>query len=115
VLSATAEPEMLQATVYASEPLGDRTIYDLRIGTQLMKVKASARLVVDIGNPMWFRIDMERAHLFDSTTGLRIDPEGAQSPAEIRSAQGAHRELRDSYKEMEHAHEGMPAPPEVES
>jgi len=73
VLSATPGPEMLQATVYASEPLGDRTIYDLRIGTQLMKVKASAHLFVNICDPMWFRIDMDRAHLFDATSGERIE------------------------------------------
>jgi len=115
MLSATVESEMLQATVYASEPLGDRTIYDLRIGTQLIKVKAPAHLVVHIGNPMWFRIDMDRAHLFDSTSGARIDPGGARSPAEIRSTQGTLRELQDSHKEMEHTYERMPAPPEVES
>jgi multiple sugar transport system ATP-binding protein len=109
VLSATAEPEMLQATVYASEPLGDRTIYDLRIGSQLMKVKASAHLVVNIGDPMWFRIDMDRAHLFDSTSGERIDSEGAPAPAEIRSTQGTLQELQDSHKEMEHGHQEIPA------
>jgi multiple sugar transport system ATP-binding protein len=74
-LSVSAEPDTHQATVYASEPLGDRTIYDLRVGAQLVKVKAPAHFVVDIGNPIWFRIDMDRAHLFDATSGERIDPD----------------------------------------
>jgi ABC-type sugar transport system ATPase subunit len=89
-LSATAEPDAYQAMVYASEPLGDRTIYDLRVGAQLVKVKAPAHFVVDIGSPIWFRVDMDRAHLFDSTSGERIDPDapprGSEAAVEMSTS-----------------------------
>ena len=90
---ATAEgPGRLPATVYTFEPLGDRTIYDLRVGRHLVKVKAPAGFVVEIGSPLWFRIDMERAHLFDAASGARIVPEGGtQEPAQPARA-GSTRE-----------------------
>ena len=78
-LSATAEPGTFPAAVYATEPLGDRTIYDVRVGAHVIKAKASPGFTVGIGEPIWFRIDTDRAHLFDTASGQRVDPESPAS------------------------------------
>jgi len=91
---SAAEGPGHRATVYAFEPLGDRTIYDLRVGGHLVKVKAPAGFMVEIGCPIWFQIDMDRAHLFDWASGERIDPRGApevitmQAPDDIQPPHG---------------------------
>lgn len=58
----------LSGTVYVVEPLGDRNIYDIQLGKNLLKVKAPASFVVDTGTPVSIRFDLNRLHLFDATT-----------------------------------------------
>jgi multiple sugar transport system ATP-binding protein len=82
VLSAVADPLLLPATVYASEPLGDRIIYDLQVGSQLLKAKAPPDFTVGMGQTIWFTIDMNRAHLFDAASSERIVPDDGSDTVE---------------------------------
>jgi hypothetical protein len=66
------EPGALPATVYAVEPLGDRYIYDLQVGRDVVKVKASPAQVLEAGQPVWITCDPDHLHLFDAATQNRL-------------------------------------------
>ncbi len=59
---------VLEGQVYVVEPLGDRNIYDVKIGEALIKVKAPATFVRETGTPVAIRFNLARAHLFDAQT-----------------------------------------------
>jgi multiple sugar transport system ATP-binding protein len=58
--------------VYAEEPLGDRTIYDLRLGNTPFKVRMPPSSTFAQGSRVWLRINTERIHLFDPRTDQAI-------------------------------------------
>jgi multiple sugar transport system ATP-binding protein len=58
----------LEGQVYVVEPLGDRNIYDVTVGPNLLKIKAPPTLVLDPGVQVSIRFDLSRAHLFDGVT-----------------------------------------------
>jgi ABC-type sugar transport system ATPase subunit len=58
----------LKGQVYVIEPLGDRNIYDIQLGSDLIKVKASPMLMLAPGTWVSVRFNMTRAHLFDAVT-----------------------------------------------
>jgi multiple sugar transport system ATP-binding protein len=58
----------LPATVYAVEPLGDRTLVDVEVGSHRLRVKASPRAAYDAGQAVQIAVDLDRAHLFDAET-----------------------------------------------
>jgi ABC-type sugar transport system ATPase subunit len=62
----------LAGQVYVVEPLGDRNIYDIKLGSTLIKVKTQPGLVLEPGSPVSIRFNLERAHLFDATTELTL-------------------------------------------
>jgi multiple sugar transport system ATP-binding protein len=62
----------LPAEVYISEPLGEVQIIDLRFHGQIIKMVTGTDIKVDIGESVWLSFDMERAHIFDQATGLKI-------------------------------------------
>jgi multiple sugar transport system ATP-binding protein len=62
----------LQGELYALEPLGDRTVVDVRVGGTLVKVKARASISGTPGEPLTVAVDLDRAHLFDIETGMAI-------------------------------------------
>ncbi len=63
---------LLAAEVYAEEPLGDRTIYDLRLGNTPFKVRMPPSSTFAQGSRVWLRINTERIHLFDPRTDQAI-------------------------------------------
>ena len=71
------EPGALPASVYTVEPLGDRSIYDLRLGSAVIKVKASPDLNLAFEEQTWIRFDPATIHLFDGASQRRIE-EGAR-------------------------------------
>jgi multiple sugar transport system ATP-binding protein len=75
-LSLHPEPDAIQAHVYVVEPLGDRTIFDLRLGDEPIKVRTAPDFVsepdVPPGTPVWLTLDSERIHLFDRQTGQTV-------------------------------------------
>jgi multiple sugar transport system ATP-binding protein len=64
-----ADGASLSGTVVALEPLGDRTIVDIRLGDGLVKVKARPTVVTEPGERVTIAVEMDRAHLFDPETG----------------------------------------------
>lgn len=60
------------AEVYVIEPLGDRTIVDLKLGNEILKVKAPADFTAASGAPVSIRFDLSRAHLFDARRGHTV-------------------------------------------
>jgi multiple sugar transport system ATP-binding protein len=62
----------LSASVYVTEPLGDRTIVDVRLGSATLKVKTNAEFSAASGSPIGLKFDLERFHLFDSQSGKAL-------------------------------------------
>jgi len=62
----------LAAEVYSVEPLGDRNIYDVKLGSSYLRVKAPPTMMLDIGAPVHLDINRERIHLFDPKTDKAI-------------------------------------------
>jgi multiple sugar transport system ATP-binding protein len=67
-----ATEDAIPAEVYAVEPLGDRTIVDLRLGEAIVKARAAPTFDAPQGASMWLGLDRARIHLFDPRTDLAI-------------------------------------------
>jgi multiple sugar transport system ATP-binding protein len=66
------ESAALDGTVYAVEPLGDRTLVDIEIGGQRIVVKAPPTATYSIGEQVRASVDMDRVHLFDASSEAAI-------------------------------------------
>ncbi|MCI0564481.1 MAG: TOBE domain-containing protein, partial [Nitrososphaera sp.] len=58
----------LEGQVYVVEPLGDRNIYDIQLGPDLIKVKAPPTLTLKPGTQVSIQFNLARVHLFDAIT-----------------------------------------------
>jgi multiple sugar transport system ATP-binding protein len=68
-LKSEPQPDSLAGTVFVLEPLGDRTIVDVRLGEDTVKVKAPPDLELGgPGQPVWLTPDLDRLHVFDRET-----------------------------------------------
>jgi multiple sugar transport system ATP-binding protein len=65
-------PGAIPVDVYAVEPLGDRCIYDVKLGTVLLRARTDPEFILKQGDRVWVSFDGERAHLFDARTEERI-------------------------------------------
>ncbi|GAB3836752.1 hypothetical protein GCM10029963_00940 [Micromonospora andamanensis] len=66
----------LSGELYGLEPLGDRTVVDVRVGTEILKVKARPTVTGTPGEQLLVTVDLDRAHLFDADTGLSLSEAG---------------------------------------
>ena len=71
-LEVREESAALAGTVYAVEPLGDRTLVDVEIGDQRIVIKAPPTASFTIGEQVRASVDMDRVHLFDADTESAI-------------------------------------------
>ena len=71
-LDVREESASLDGTVYAVEPLGDRTLVDIEVGGHRVIVKAPPTATYEIGEPVRAAVDMDRVHLFDADFGAAI-------------------------------------------
>jgi len=62
----------IPAEVYISEPLGEIQIIDLSFKAEKIKVVTSPDVKVDIGEKVWLTFALEKAHIFDVETGMKI-------------------------------------------
>ena len=62
----------IQAPVYTLELLGDATMVTVRIGDDIVSVRADKNYRVEIGDPVAIGIPLDHCHLFDTETGNRI-------------------------------------------
>ncbi|WP_062436901.1 ABC transporter ATP-binding protein [Herbidospora daliensis] len=66
----------LSGELYGLEPLGDRTLVDVQVGTEIIKVKARPTVTGTPGERLQVTVDLDRAHLFDAGTGLALSEAG---------------------------------------
>jgi multiple sugar transport system ATP-binding protein len=71
-LRAQAEDGDMQGEVYAVEPLGDRSIYDVRLGKNIVRIKTAPTVSLDPGTPVYLGVNLDRIHLFDPKTDMAI-------------------------------------------
>jgi len=62
----------IPAEVYISEPLGEVQIIDLTFRDQKIKVVTSPDVKVSIGEKVWLSFALDKAHVFDAKTGMKI-------------------------------------------
>ncbi len=62
----------LAGELYGLEPLGDRTVVDVKVGTEMVKVKARPTVSGTPGERLSITVDLDRAHVFDADTGLAL-------------------------------------------
>ena len=66
----------LAGEVYGLEPLGDRTVVDVKVGSETVKVKARPSVTGTPGERVSVTVDLDRAHIFDADTGLALSTTG---------------------------------------
>lgn len=71
-LEVRDESASLDGTVYAVEPLGDRTLVDMDIGDQRVIVKAAPSVRFAVGEQVRAGVALDRVHLFDADTESAI-------------------------------------------
>ncbi|MHB2169321.1 ABC transporter ATP-binding protein [Alsobacter sp. R-9] len=74
------ETAEVSAPIYSVELLGDATLVTVRSGAALIAAKAPKTFRGEIGEPVGFRLATDHCHLFDRTTGGRMDA-GQPTPA----------------------------------
>jgi multiple sugar transport system ATP-binding protein len=66
----------LPGELYGLEPLGDRTVVDVKVGAEMVKVKARPTVSGTPGERVTVAVDLDRAHIFDAGTGLALSTSG---------------------------------------
>ena len=64
--------EAIAATVYVTELMGNETFVFLSVGNTRLIARAPAEFRADVESPVWLRIVADKAHFFDTRTGLSI-------------------------------------------
>jgi len=60
--------DLVQAEVYVTEPLGNETIVDVKMGENVIKVLSEADFAVGSGQKIWLKINSMKIHLFHDET-----------------------------------------------
>ena len=71
--SVTKKAGQITAPIYTQELLGDATMDSIRVGGTLVAVKAEKTYRAKIDDMVSFQVASHFCHLFDATTGARID------------------------------------------
>ncbi len=66
----------LPGEVYNVEPLGDRNIYDVMLGKNLVRVKTLPTLNLPVGTRVYLTPNRDRIHLFNPKTGMTLLQDG---------------------------------------
>ena len=72
VIVARFPPTSVPAEIYATEPLGDSTILDLKVGDKLLKAVVAASFEGDVGAKIGVQFPSDRIHLFHRKSGQAI-------------------------------------------
>ena len=70
---STSDEGHITGEVYIAEPLGDRIIYDIKVGDDMVKIKTPPTLDLNMGDQVKLTLNLNRAHIFDknSTAAIR--------------------------------------------
>jgi multiple sugar transport system ATP-binding protein len=68
-----AETGEIAAGIYALELLGDASLIAMQVGGELVSIKAPKEFRADIGTPVRAFVPAKICHLFDRSTGARIE------------------------------------------
>lgn len=71
-ITISTEDTGISGEVYVVEPLGDRMIYDIRLGTNILKAKTPPTYRVQAGTKLNLSFNMDRIHVFDTKTQQAI-------------------------------------------
>ena len=71
-LHTSPGPDRIESEVYVMEPLGDVNLFDLKIGSHIIKAKTLPNFRLRIGDKVWMQPDHEKMHLFDAQTERAI-------------------------------------------
>jgi multiple sugar transport system ATP-binding protein len=67
-----AEKGLIKTTLEIDEPLGDRQVFDLRIGDHLVKALVDPDFTAVIGEELWMGFQERGIYVFDRKTGLNL-------------------------------------------
>jgi len=62
----------VEGEVYVTEPMGSEMIVDVKVGSEILKVKSHAEMDVNIGDKVWLTFKIDKIHLFDKKTEKSI-------------------------------------------
>jgi multiple sugar transport system ATP-binding protein len=70
----TEEPEekAINAEIYVTEPLGNETVVDVRLGENVIKVLAAPDFIGKPGQKIWINFNCSKLHLFDDESHLCV-------------------------------------------
>jgi multiple sugar transport system ATP-binding protein len=74
VLISLSEPKgsSIGAEIYVTEPLGNKTIVDIKIGSEVIKVIEKPGFKGEPEQRVWLKLREHKLHLFDGQTGACI-------------------------------------------
>jgi multiple sugar transport system ATP-binding protein len=61
--------DLIETEIFVSEPLGNETIVDIKLGNEIIKSLAEADFPGVRGNKVWIEFDRAKFHLFQKKTG----------------------------------------------
>ncbi len=61
--------DLIETEIFVSEPLGNETIVDIKLGQEIIKILAEADFPGVRGNKVWIEFDRAKFHLFRKETG----------------------------------------------
>lgn len=71
-LSTESSQGALEGKVFVTEPLGDRTLVDVHIGSSTLKVREEPDFTMAEGSRVYLTVDKDRTYLFDTKTGKTL-------------------------------------------
>ncbi len=73
-IQVLTEPQdgAIPASVYVTELMGNETFVFLSVGNNRLIARAPAEFRADFETPVWLQMQIEKAHFFDSETGLAL-------------------------------------------
>jgi multiple sugar transport system ATP-binding protein len=67
-----AKEGLIKARLEIDEPLGDRKVFDLRVGDYLVKALVEPDFVAKVGDEMWLELQSSKIYVFEKKTGRAL-------------------------------------------
>jgi multiple sugar transport system ATP-binding protein len=67
-----AKKGLIKAQLEIDEPLGDRQVFDLKVGDYLVKALVDPDFKADIGEELWMELPENKIYVFDKKTGQAL-------------------------------------------